>query len=370
MGDLGPGCAFMRFPAYRPAAGYRASRWRHRPARRLAAAHGRARAAQHVIDEVGRHRHLPAALLLAGKAPLDQARDDGAVAEGALHQAIRPATLRDRRRACPASNSSASESGRARSSRPCRRAPGGRAVIGGDEAERPRPPAPAAASAACRASGGRAGPRRDRRPCRSARRAERSRPAVRRASAARFQLLRAASRAPVGQRASIRSGSASIARTWVGQIGRERKLAAGIGGHLRVGAVAAREQTASFSRDALEAQHLAGEDEGVAGVSVSTKYSSISPSTRPPRASLRAGRACRARPSRTLSMVDSTMVPTFMRYCWARGHWDAPARPCPAGAWRSAHSCAAHSRRSRRNRRRVEIGARQPGIGRGGATSS
>ena len=43
--------------------------------------------AQHVVDQVGGDRHLPPGLLLPGMAALDQARDDGADAEGALHQA-------------------------------------------------------------------------------------------------------------------------------------------------------------------------------------------------------------------------------------------------------------------------------------------
>src|SRR5262249_20121717 len=42
--------------------------------------------AQHVVDEVGRDRHLAARLLLPRKAALDQACDDRAIAEGALHQ--------------------------------------------------------------------------------------------------------------------------------------------------------------------------------------------------------------------------------------------------------------------------------------------
>jgi hypothetical protein len=42
--------------------------------------------AQHVVDEIGRDRHLPRRLLLAGKLALDQPGDHGAVAEGALHQ--------------------------------------------------------------------------------------------------------------------------------------------------------------------------------------------------------------------------------------------------------------------------------------------
>ena len=43
-------------------------------------------AAEHVVNEVGRDGHLAPRLLLAGEAALDQAGDDGAVAEGALHQ--------------------------------------------------------------------------------------------------------------------------------------------------------------------------------------------------------------------------------------------------------------------------------------------
>ena len=43
--------------------------------------------AEHVVDEIGRNRHLPARLFLSRMAALDQPRDDGADAEGALHQA-------------------------------------------------------------------------------------------------------------------------------------------------------------------------------------------------------------------------------------------------------------------------------------------
>src|SRR5262245_45460005 len=43
-------------------------------------------AAEHVIDQVGRDRHLTARFLLAGETALDQPRDDGAGAEGTLHQ--------------------------------------------------------------------------------------------------------------------------------------------------------------------------------------------------------------------------------------------------------------------------------------------
>jgi hypothetical protein len=43
--------------------------------------------AEHIIDEVGGDRHLAPGLLLTRMAALDQARDDGAHPEGALHQA-------------------------------------------------------------------------------------------------------------------------------------------------------------------------------------------------------------------------------------------------------------------------------------------
>src|SRR5262245_16367108 len=43
--------------------------------------------AEHVINEIGGHRHLPPGLFLSGVAALDQPRNDGADPEGALHQA-------------------------------------------------------------------------------------------------------------------------------------------------------------------------------------------------------------------------------------------------------------------------------------------
>ncbi len=42
--------------------------------------------AQHVVDQIGRDRDLAAGFFFAGKAAVDQAGDDGAVAERALHQ--------------------------------------------------------------------------------------------------------------------------------------------------------------------------------------------------------------------------------------------------------------------------------------------
>ena len=50
----------------------------------------------------------------------------------------------------------------------------------------------------------------------------------------------------------------------LGKIGRERELAAVIGRHLRLGRMRARDDGVGLAQ-ALEAQHLAGEDEGVAG---------------------------------------------------------------------------------------------------------
>ncbi len=42
--------------------------------------------AQHVVNQVGREQHLAPGLLLPGEPPRDQSGDDGAGAEGALHQ--------------------------------------------------------------------------------------------------------------------------------------------------------------------------------------------------------------------------------------------------------------------------------------------
>src|SRR5690606_23723434 len=43
--------------------------------------------AQHIVDEIGRKSDLPSRLLLPRIAPLDQARNDGAIPESALQQA-------------------------------------------------------------------------------------------------------------------------------------------------------------------------------------------------------------------------------------------------------------------------------------------
>ena len=143
-------------------------------------------AAQHVVDQVGRDGHLPAALLLAGMAPLDQARRS-------------PRSCGRCASACQLSASQASRSSPSMSSSNSSPSDGlPLSNIAPMSSERPdrerhsrwrrsraasRPRAPAGGSAACRASGAPAGPRRDRRPCSGARRAERSRPAARRASA-------------------------------------------------------------------------------------------------------------------------------------------------------------------------------------------
>ena len=57
---------------------------------------GRDRAAQHVVDEVGRHRHLASGFDLAWMAALDQARNDGRQAERALHQVLLSASQASR----------------------------------------------------------------------------------------------------------------------------------------------------------------------------------------------------------------------------------------------------------------------------------
>ena len=43
-------------------------------------------AAQNVIDQIGRDRHLTSGFFLAGMAPLDQPGNDSAIAEGAFEQ--------------------------------------------------------------------------------------------------------------------------------------------------------------------------------------------------------------------------------------------------------------------------------------------
>jgi hypothetical protein len=68
----------------------------------------------------------------------------------------------------------------------------------------------------------------------------------------------------------------------IGEIGRQRKLAAGIDRHRRPARRVGDE--ALGLADALEAQHLAGEQKGVARRQRLEKYpSSILPSTGPPR---------------------------------------------------------------------------------------
>jgi len=84
------------------------------------------------------------------------------------------------------------------------------------------------------------------------------------------------------------------------QVRSEGQAAAGISGNLWLAAAGGAARLHEGLADAVEAQELAGEDEGVAGQQSWAKYSSTSPSTRP-------------RPSTTLSMGCSTMVPMFMR---------------------------------------------------------
>ena len=214
----------------------------------------------------------------------------------------------------------------------------GERIVGGDEAGRPQlAPAPAGGSAACRASGGRAGPRRDRRPCRSGRRAGRSRPAAGRASAGPSASSGCCSQSAtcVGQRASSFVGSASMARTPSARIGRERELAAGIDRDLRrvVGGAGGDHLVLA---DALEAEDQPGEEEGVAGRQRLDEVLLDLAERRARRA--RRSPAPRVRATRTFRSGASTMVPTLSRYCWATARMgDAPeAVRARAGSWRSA----------------------------------
>ena len=146
-------------------------------------------------------------------------------------------------------------------------------------AERPRPrahirwrrsraaaaaPARAGASAACRASGARAAPRTDSRPDSACRRAEMSRPGGRAApgSSERHSWI-SSHRAHLVRQRAPRSRSASIAAHAVGEIGRERKLAALIGRHLGILGRRARDVDLVLDQR-LVFQDLAGEHEGVA----------------------------------------------------------------------------------------------------------
>ena len=223
-------------------------------------------AAQHVVDEVGRDGDLPPGLLLARMLPLDQPGDDGAVPERALQKIrIRRATLRDRRRACPRRRDRRATACRRRTARRDRAAPRSRANSRWRRSRAAAPArAPAGGSEACRASGARAAPRRCRRPCRSGRRAETSRPAAPTApGSSEFSCWNCShSQTCVGrlvQRCRIGEDLAHLAR----EIGRQRKLAALIGGDHRVLCVG-RADIGDVLADAFELQHAAGEAERVA----------------------------------------------------------------------------------------------------------
>ena len=281
-----------------------------------------------------------------GKAPLDQPGDDGAGAEGALHQRrfrqpfleiVAEHVLREqiveltapRARSPPIMSPSA---------------PAGDAVIVADEAERPhpRPLQPPRQQHAERLVGEPALERIGD-EIEPPGRAERSRPAVRRASAGAISAAAHAARTrPRRAAPPTPSGLASMRAHARGQKGRERKLAAGIGGDLRVGAGRARASTAPRCSLMPSKRSTSPAKMKVSpGVSVSAKYSSTSPSTRPPRVASVGWPGLRRplpRPSRTLSMLDSTMVPTFMRYCWITRAWLARQRP--------ALSCRSLAKRS------------------------
>ena len=137
-------------------------------------------------------------------------------------------------------------------------------------------------------------------------------------------LARAAASAIAGCRSHSRTCSGSArqccrigqdAAHAVGEIGRERKLAALVGRHLRIfGRWSARHRPRP--RPAPRICRISPANTKVSpGVSVSMKYSSTSPSTRPPRAigPVWPLPPARERTRRTLSMSASTMVPTFMR---------------------------------------------------------
>ncbi len=187
--------------------------------------------AQHVVDEIGREQHLPPRLLLAGEAPRDQPGDAPRrcrnvrfiSADSASHASRSSPSMsgdrtahRDRARPLPDHRRHVAE-------RPHRQR-----IFIGDEAERLRARrAPAAGSAACRASDARAGLRTDSRRDSACRRAGRSRPRVRAAPArARTRPANDSHSRTWSGRPFHARGSASSMAHALGQIGRERKLAA------------------------------------------------------------------------------------------------------------------------------------------------
>ena len=101
-------------------------------------------------------------------------------------------------------------------------------------------------------------------------------------------LVCAASRAPASGRRAQRFGSARIARTWLREIGGERELAALVGGDHRRARRRPGWRYASFSRMPSKRSTRPAKRNVSPCVSCSRKYSSILPSTRPPRTHARA----------------------------------------------------------------------------------
>ena len=137
-------------------------------------------------------------------------------------------------------------------------------------------------------------------------------------------------------------------------------------------AAVARVTKASVSLHAFEAQHLAGEARRRRpGRSCSMKYSSTSPSTRPPGRARPARRARRGAPTRrTLIIGASTMVPAFMRYCWAKRGWAMRRVPSRRRLQLGVAlvGLAARSRRSEtKSTTRSNVSRVEAGVGRGRA---
>ena len=247
------------------------------------------------------------------------------------------------------SNSSRATASRANAAEVAER-PDRQRIVGGDEAERAAGRARSSGgSAACRASGAPAGPRRDSRRDSGGCRAERSRPASRprRGAASARCCSFSQSRTCVGQVGPALSVGEHAAHP-VGQIGGERKLAAGIGRDLRVRRRRAWRPCASFSRMPSKRSIWPANRKVSPGVSASMKYSSISPSTRPPARRQRLPR-CRARRDiQHLGLDDGADIQPVLlgeaRIGQRIGR--RPVRGCLAIA---LIGCAARSRRSPRN---------------------
>ena len=258
--------------------------------------------AQHVVDEIGRDRDLPAGLLLARKAALDQPGDDRAMPEGALHQGGFGEPVLEIVAEHVLGEQVVEEAGLAADAgRDVAEAPDRDAVIVGDEAERLRAaPAPGGGSAACRGSGARAGPRRESRSCRSGRRAERSRPGGRaapaRPSAGAAAAASRSSAAAGGPTRTDRPGSRARGRPERSRAGTCRPHRTGSSDRCPA---PARVTSTSSSPMPSKRRTSPAKRKVSPGVSVSAKYSSISPehpSARQHRAGPRARGLARAAP--------------------------------------------------------------------------